>query len=64
MKFEFILRIVIEMVSANHVTLLISYSSSTAASNSVCLNKFHVATCAVLNLVCLHRAALSGNTPC
>jgi len=37
-----------------------------SASNSVCLNEFHVyiVTCAVLNLDYFHRATLPGNTPC
>ena len=30
----------------------------------MCLNKLKVASCAALNLVCLHKATLPGNTPC
>ena len=44
------------------ITVVLQLNNS--ASNSVCLNKFHIATCAALNLVCLHRATLPGNTPC
>ena len=29
------------------------------SANSVCLNKLHVATCAALNLVCLHKCYTS-----
>ena len=54
------------LISTNHVTLLITVvlKLNNSASNSVCLNEFHVATCAALNLVCLHRATPPGNTPC
>ena len=44
------------------ITVVLKLNNS--ASNSVCLNQFHIATCAALNLVCLHRATLPGNTPC
>ena len=55
----------IELVSTNHVPLLITVllQLNNSASNGVCLNEFHVATCAALNLVCLHKATLPGNTP-
>ena len=46
------------------VRAIADYSISTAASNSMCLSELHVATCAALNLVCLHKATLPGNTPC
>ena len=55
----------IELVNKNHVPLLITVllQLNNSASNGVCLNEFHVATCAALNLVCLHKATLPGNTP-
>ena len=58
--------VMIELVGTNHVTFLIIVvlQLNNSASNSVCLNEFHVATCAALNLVCLHRATPPGNTPC
>ena len=50
------------LISTNHVTLLITVvlKLNNSASNSVRLNEFHIATCAALNLVCLHRATLLG----
>ena len=43
----------IELVSTNHVSMLITVVLQliNSASNSVCLNKLHVATCAALTLV-------------
>ena len=65
-KIQILLLVIIELVSTNHVALLITVvlQLNNSASNSVCLSQFHVATCATLNLVCLHRATLPGNTPC
>ena len=41
------------------ITVVLELNNS--ASNSACLNTFHIATCGTL---CLHRATLPGNTPC
>ena len=55
-----------QLVSINHVTLLITVAlqANNSASKSVYLSELHVATCAALDLVCLHRATLPGNTLC
>ena len=52
----------IELVSTNHVPLLIKIvlQLNNSASNSVCLNEFHIANCAAPTLVCLHRATPRG----
>ena len=42
------------------IAVVLELNNSASVYTSVCLNKFHVATCAGLNLVCLHRATLLG----
>ena len=59
----------IELVSKNQLGIVdysIVLQLNNSASDSVCLNEFHVVivTSYILNLVCLHTlATLSGNTP-
>ena len=56
----------VEIVSTNHVALLITVilQLNHSVCNGVCLNEFHAVTSAALNLVFLHRATFLGNTPC